>query len=116
MEARARAIGKILEERGRFCVPVYQRHYEWDKKDQWVPLWEDVKEKASEVLAGTSRKFAHYMGALIISEGKAKHGRVPVKQVIDGQQRLTTFQVLLNALHRVATEKALAKTAALIEL
>jgi uncharacterized protein with ParB-like and HNH nuclease domain len=45
------------------------------------------------VLQGTVRNYTHYMGALILSEGKAKLGEVPVKQVIDGQQRLTTFQL-----------------------
>lgn len=115
MEARARPIGRILEERTRFCVPVYQRHYEWDKKEQWAPLWEDIKEKGEEVLAGASRRYAHYMGALIISEGRAFHGRVPVKQVIDGQQRLTTFQLFLNALRRVAEDRGYEKIAALTE-
>jgi uncharacterized protein with ParB-like and HNH nuclease domain len=115
MEAKARPIGKLLEERTRFTVPIYQRHYEWERNEQWEPLWNDIQDKADEVLQGTVRNFAHYMGALILSEGKAKLGEVPVKQVIDGQQRLTTFQLFLNALKRVATEKGLAKLSAVIE-
>lgn len=115
MEAKARPIGKLLEERTRFTVPIYQRHYEWERKEQWEPLWADIQEKADEVLQGTARNYTHYMGALILSEGKAKLGEVPVKQVIDGQQRLTTFQLFLNALKRVANEKGLVKLAEILE-
>jgi len=115
MEAKARAIGKLLEERTRFTVPIYQRHYEWERNEQWEPLWNDIQDKADEVLQGTVHNYAHYMGALILSEGKAKLGEVPIKQVIDGQQRLTTFQLFLSALKRVAAEKGLTKLAAVIE-
>ena len=115
MEAKARPIGKLLEERTRFCVPIYQRHYEWERKEQWEPLWDDIQEKAEEVLAGTARNYAHYMGAIILSEGKAKLGEVPVKQVIDGQQRLTTFQLFINALKRVADERGLTKLSDVLE-
>ncbi len=115
MEAKARPIGKLLEERTRFCVPIYQRHYEWDRKEQWEPLWDDIQDKADEVLDESTRHYAHYMGALILSEGKAKLGQVPMKQVIDGQQRLTTFQIFLNALNRVAKENGQGKLSASLE-
>jgi len=52
MEAKARPIGKLLEERTRFTVPIYQRHYEWERKEQWEPLWADILDKAEEVLQG----------------------------------------------------------------
>ncbi len=115
MEAKARPIGKILEERTRFCVPVYQRHYEWERKEQWEPLWADIEEKAQEVLENTVKNHSHYLGALILVEGKAKHGQVPIKQVIDGQQRLTTLQVFINALHRIAVRREASTAAAILE-
>ncbi len=115
MEAKAWPIGKILGERTRFCVPVYQRHYEWDRKEQWEPLWDDIQGKAEEVSEGSSHNFAHYLGALILSEGKAKLGQVPIKQVIDGQQRLTTLAIFLNALSRVAKEMEYIKLSRVLE-
>jgi uncharacterized protein with ParB-like and HNH nuclease domain len=115
MEAKARPIGQLLEDRARFCVPVYQRHYEWERKEQWEPLWSDIQDKTEEILSGAARNYAHYMGALILSEGKAKHGQVPIKQVIDGQQRLTTIQLVINALYRTASERGEAKQAAFLE-
>lgn len=85
-------------------VPLYQRKYQWGD-DRLVPFWDDVEAKAAEVLDG-SNKFQHYMGALILSpltEG-TQIGVTPRVQVVDGQQRLTTFQLFLAALREVARE------------
>jgi len=115
MEAKARPIGQLLEDRARFCVPVYQRHYEWERKEQWEPLWSDIQDKTDELLSGAARNYSHYMGALILSEGKATLGQVPIKQVIDGQQRLTTIQLVINALFRTATDRGESKHAGFLE-
>ena len=66
-------------------------------------FWEDVEAKAMEVLEGES-KFQHYMGALILAPiGEAAQiGVTPKVQIVDGQQRLTTFQLFLAALREVA--------------
>ena len=92
----------ILKEARRFMVPLYQRKYQWADK-RLLPFWEDVEAKADEVLNGES-KFQHYMGALILSPvGEAAQiGVTPKVQVVDGQQRLTTFQLFLAALREVA--------------
>ena len=92
----------ILKEARRFMVPLYQRKYQWADK-RLLPFWEDVEAKADEVLNEDS-KFQHYMGALILSPvGEAAQiGVTPKVQVVDGQQRLTTFQLFLAALREVA--------------
>ena len=115
MEAKARPIGKLLEERTRFTVPIYQRHYEWERKEQWEPLWADILDKAEEVLQGTARNYTPLHGRFDPFGRQSKTWRSPVKQVIDGQQRLTTFQLFLNALKRVANEKGLVKLAEILE-
>ncbi len=96
------AVEEILAEGRRFMVPLYQRKYQWHDF-QLVPFWEDVEAKAIEVLEGES-KFQHYMGALILAPvGEAAQiGVTPKVQVVDGQQRLTTFQLFLVALREVA--------------
>ncbi len=102
MQADDHAIEVILAEGRRFMVPLYQRKYQWHDI-QLVPFWEDVEAKAIEVLEGESR-FQHYMGALILASmgAAAQIGITPKVQVVDGQQRLTTFQLFLAALREVA--------------
>lgn len=104
MDADDHPVETILAEGRRFMVPLYQRKYQWGD-GRLGPFWEDVQAKAAEVLENES-KFQHYMGALILSpigEG-AQIGVTPRVQVVDGQQRLTTFQLLLVAIREVARE------------
>ncbi|MBA2312214.1 MAG: DUF262 domain-containing protein [Actinobacteria bacterium] len=65
----------------QFVVPLYQRPYSWttEEVDQ---LWEDLTTHLSS---------EHFMGSIVLNE-ETKLG----PQVIDGQQRLTTFMVLLG--------------------
>ncbi len=83
-------------------VPLYQRKYQW-ADNQLLPFWEDVEAKAGETLEDEN-KFQHYMGALILSPvGEAAQiGVTPKVQIVDDQQRLTTFQLFLAALREVA--------------
>ena len=109
MQADDHPVEVILKEGRRFMVPLYQRKYQW-ADSRLVPFWEDVAAKAEEVLDGKS-KFQHYMGALILSPiGEAAQiGVTPKVQIVDGQQRLTTFQLFLAALREVAREHSYAE-------
>tara|TARA_R110002110_G_C13468395_1_gene719659 strand:+ start:7598 stop:9502 length:1905 start_codon:yes stop_codon:yes gene_type:complete len=102
MDADDHPVEVVLKEARRFMVPLYQRKYQWGD-DRLEPFWEDVTAKAVEVLEGET-KFEHYMGALILSpvEQGSQIGITPVVQVVDGQQRLTTFQIMLAALREIA--------------
>lgn len=104
MDADDHPVEIILAEGRRFMVPLYQRKYQWADQ-RLLPFWEDVEAKASEVLEGES-KFQHYMGALILAPvGEAAQiGVTPRVQVVDGQQRLTTFQLFLAALREAARQ------------
>lgn len=115
MDARNYTVEVILKEASRFLVPLYQRKYEWDD-ERLIPFWDDVESKALETLSGDNR-FQHYMGALIISPIKAgsTFSATPKLQVVDGQQRLTTFQLFLAALRRVAEERGAPHLAEQIE-
>ena len=96
METDDHRVEEVLRETRRFMVPLYQRKFQWgDARLQ--PFWDDVSAKAAEVLEGQS-KFEHYMGALILSPVNqgSQIGRTPVVQVVDGQQRLTTFPDILS--------------------
>jgi uncharacterized protein with ParB-like and HNH nuclease domain len=105
-------VGRLLQNRQRFCVPIYQRHYVWNRQKQWEPFWNDVRTKAIECLSGRERRFSHFMGALVLeARGGFSAGRVPSFQVVDGQQRLTTFQLFLAAARDYARAVGFEKSA-----
>ena len=108
MDADDYPVEVVLKEARRFMVPLYQRKYQWGDK-RLEPFWEDVTAKAIEALGG-DEKFKHYMGALILSPVVGQDSQIgitPVVQVVDGQQRLTTFQIMLAALREVARHREL---------
>ena len=98
IKADMSAVGDLFEVPVRFTIPTYQRPYVWDREDQWEPLWRDVRELADELLEkGVARP--HFMGAVVIDNDPQPVDRgVKLYTVVDGQQRLTTIQVLLEAL------------------
>lgn len=102
MDAKDHPVISVLGDQRRFVVPIYQRQYSW-RDARLAPFWDDVAAKAEEALNGKP-KFSHYMGALILAPGGDGFtiGATPRVQVVDGQQRLTTFQLFLAALREVA--------------
>lgn len=103
MKAGPVEIGTLLQNRNRYCVPIYQRHYVWSRDKHWEPFWQDIRTKAIERLAGRERRFSHFMGAVVLeSRAKPSVRQVPSFQVVDGQQRLTTFQLFLTAARHYA--------------
>lgn len=80
-----------IEEAFRECfyiVPDYQREYVWTDKEVHQ-LLEDIGE---QIDAGTTRQY--FIGTVLVSPTEQKNHY----EVIDGQQRLTTFFLLLCAL------------------
>lgn len=107
MDAREFKVVDVLNGPERFVVPLYQRQYQWhDHKNyegRTSAFWLDVVAKATDVLENQAR-FDHYMGALILvpDSSRRSFGATPITQVVDGQQRLTTFLILLSAMRVVA--------------
>lgn len=116
MKAGPVTVRHLLENRQRFCVPIYQRHYVWTRDKQWEPFWNDVRTKAIERLNGRDRRFSHFMGAVVLESRTAVSSRqVTSFQVVDGQQRLTTFQLYLAAVRDYAKQAGFDDTVDLIE-
>lgn len=102
MKADPFQIGDVLKDAKRFVVPIYQRTYTWRPTPHLETFFDQVEAKADERLKGNPQ-FAHYMGALlVIPRGAYSFGRIAVLDVVDGQQRLTTFQIFLAALRDLA--------------
>ena len=88
----------------QYIIPLFQRHYVWDREEQWAPLWEDIKKKASHRLSESqTQQFPHFTGAIVIQQKQTNVNEVKKYEIIDGQQRLTTFQIVLCALRDVCT-------------
>lgn len=96
----------LFQDRRQYRVPFYQRHYVWNQKDQWEPLWQDITEKAEGRLVPLESSPPHFLGAIVL-ELQHKNGLKGVEtfHVIDGQQRLTTLQYLLTALALIVRER-----------
>lgn len=76
----------------RFVIPVYQRLYSWQER-QCRELWLDLHRAAR---AGAS----HFIGTLLYSHEDPDPAGYARLAIIDGQQRLTTLTLLLEALRR----------------
>lgn len=81
----------------RYVIPIYQRRYVWTKDRQWNPLWQDIRSRAEKVLARERHIQPHFLGAVVVSRLETYGHQLTAFDVIDGQQRLTTFQVFLAA-------------------
>lgn len=99
-------INDLFQKERRYVVPLYQRAYVWTQHDQWEPLWDDVERHAlacSESESAVSGR-SHFLGAIVLNVSKLVGAGVARSEVIDGQQRLTTLQLLIAALRDYAVE------------
>jgi uncharacterized protein with ParB-like and HNH nuclease domain len=99
MEAKQASLLKVMEISKQFAVPIYQRTYSWTERE-CRQLWDDI------LRAGRDRDInAHFVGSVVyIEKGLSPlTGHEPLL-VIDGQQRLTTVSLLLEALARCVGE------------
>lgn len=95
MEAAERTISQILTEQIRYEIPAYQRPYSWEKGNV-EQLLDDVWE------AYEANDAEYFIGSLITIE--RKKGRL--YDVVDGQQRLTTLNLIFSRLRDAVDEPA----------
>lgn len=105
MKANAVPLLAIFEKKLRLEVPLFQRQYVWNRSHQWEPLWEDISRKFSEYLDGRKEAPVHFLGAMVLDQKQTPTTHVEKRQVIDGQQRLTTLQIFISALRDFCREQ-----------
>jgi len=105
MKPNNRSIFDLFDGKRRYVVPLFQRQYVWGEEEQWAPLWEDLERKFAEQLRGEQDRPPHFLGAMVIDQKRTYGSEIPAHLVIDGQQRLTTFQIFLAAFRDVARAK-----------
>src|SRR4051794_21328396 len=118
MQAETRTMTQLFQLDVRYVIPLYQRPYVWTEAQQWAPLWSDIVTVAEHFLAEGSggRPPSHFLGAIVIQQQEHAPGTPPRFLVIDGQQRLTTLQLLLAAAARAADEVGCTGEAELLRL
>ena len=109
MEANPRSPRDLFDGKEHYEIPAFQRPYVWNEEDQWSPLWDDIVTVAeSHISARESGQEAklpqHFLGAVVYETKAPVTGDVTRHEVIDGQQRMTTLQLLLDAVQEVVDE------------
>src|SRR5438128_5634 len=86
-----------------FEIPDYQRGYAWSQQ-QWEDLLDD--------LASLPAHAEHFTGLIVLQERPDLEAMVDIEgsrqervDVVDGQQRLTTLVLLLDAVRRAAKDE-----------
>lgn len=109
MQVQKTTIESLFTHERRYVIPLFQRPYVWTEDKQWAPLWEDLRDLAEreiEVIksgqAPEEHAHPHFMGAIVLQPRTAFGDHLPVLDVIDGQQRITTLQLFLVVLRDVA--------------
>lgn len=104
MKPYTRSIIELFDGKKRFLIPLYQRQYAWNVDSQIPLLWEDIERIDKRIDEDRMSVVPHFMGAMVIGQIKTFGKQVQAFEIIDGQQRLATFQIVLAALRDVAEE------------
>lgn len=95
MKANGTDLLSLLNKPTQFIIPIYQRTYSWGEP-QCQQLWEDI------LHAGNKDKIApHFIGSIVYIEKEPNQvSDQSSLLVIDGQQRMTTVMLIIEALAR----------------
>ncbi|WP_160330376.1 GmrSD restriction endonuclease domain-containing protein [Sphaerimonospora mesophila] len=91
-------VGELLEKRSPFRVPRYQRPYAWDTErvDEFIDDIQTLLDKGQS---------DHFFGSMVaIQTNDHTQASTQLHEVVDGQQRLTTFCLLIAQIVRHARQ------------
>jgi len=128
MKADTLDLKDIFRKDTRYVVPRFQRPYVWKEEEHWQPLWEDLQlvvyelmDRQADANTDLERQEAqqdtspHFLGAIVLDQQSTPTQKLETREIIDGQQRLITLQVLLAATHSVAKDFEDDGSASLVE-
>ena len=101
-KGRGDTVEKLFSPKRQYEIPIYQRRYVWGIEN-WEALWTDIQEKFDRRLKG-EHPTSHFTGIIITRKNEKGQG-LPKYQILDGQQRLTTFQILLCVIRDLCKSK-----------
>ena len=125
MEAEKHTVKELFQQDVRYVIPTFQRPYVWNQDQQWEPLWDDVRnvaERYSEALMEADQQLAkaekeagtHFLGAIVLQQIPTPTADIERRDVIDGQQRMITLQIMLDAAQEVIEKEGHTKEAKLL--
>ena len=104
----------LFQNNVRYTIPPFQRPYVWSQDNQWEPLWDDVRNVAENYLEELERTDnsvdaqqntpPHFLGAVVLKQVPTAVRYIGKREVIDGQQRVTTLQLLLDAIQQICED------------
>src|SRR5437899_3540636 len=95
MKATEAKLLEFLKKSPQFVIPIYQRSYSWTERE-CRQLWDDILRTGRDDAIS-----AHFMGSIVyVEKGLYQVSSQSPLLVIDGQQRLTTATLLIEALAR----------------
>jgi uncharacterized protein with ParB-like and HNH nuclease domain/predicted transport protein len=95
MKATEAKLLEFLKKSPQFVIPIYQRTYSWGERE-CRQLWDDILRTGRNDAVS-----AHFVGSIVyVEKGLYSVSSQSPLLVIDGQQRLTTVTLLIEALAR----------------
>lgn len=93
----------------QFVIPIYQRNYDWTITE-CRELLKDIIQVSEE------NRPSHFIGSIVFIHDGVYSSSNEVKElvIIDGQQRLTTINILYVALYRFAKENGIGEDADMV--
>ena len=105
----------LFQKEVHYIIPQFQRPYVWSQDEQWEPLWEDVRNVAETYLElvqsgsggveAEQKTNPHFLGAVVLKQVPTSSKDIDHREVIDGQQRVLTQQLLLDAIQQICEEE-----------
>ena len=112
MKVKLKTLDALFNQPIRYVVPDYQRKYVWTQEAQWEPLWGDVQGLAEQLLARREttgdepeQVRPHFMGSIVLVPQPDASSQLPTLAIVDGQQRLLTLQLMLDAAQQECDER-----------
>jgi hypothetical protein len=89
-------LNRVFDRTERLEAPLFQRPYVWERDRNWEPLWSTIRTVAEARLHNYEHRTS-FLGELVLDQLETPMSHIHARQIIDGQQRLTTFQMVLAA-------------------
>lgn len=103
MDVNKLMLSRIFDTTERLDAPLFQRPYVWNENRNWDPLWDAIETLAQKRMSGNPVR-PHFLGTIVLDQLRTPPGRVHARQIIDGQQRLTTLQIALAVARDIARQ------------
>ncbi|TYO93234.1 DUF262 domain-containing protein [Desulfallas thermosapovorans] len=102
IEGKQFPLKEVFSDWFAFSIPYYQRPYAWTT-EQAGELFDDLVAALGESDEPVRELDPYFLGSIVLIKGKD-----PEAQVVDGQQRLITFTILLSVLRELTADTKVA--------